>query len=459
MTHPIIPSIGTQAPFDYTLVGGSVLHTTKSGKMELLKTDVGIRNGRIEKLGSLASAPSLHRLPMEGLHVLPGIVDSQVHFREPGLTHKEDLESGTRSAVLGGVTAVMEMPNTNPPTTDEVTFQQKVQLLKGRAWCNVGFYIGAAPTNIASLETLEKMEGCCGVKVFMGSSTGSLLVESDEDLLKILSHGTKRMAVHCEDEYRLRERKSIATEGKSVLLHPVWRDEETSLLAVQRLIRLANQAKRPVHVLHVTTKQEVEFLAAHKNIATIEVLPQHLTLSAPECYERLGAFAQQNPPIRDRSHQAGLWAALKKGVIDVIGSDHAPHTIDEKRREYPNSPSGMPGVQTLLPIMLNHVNQGQLSLNHLIQLISINPSRLFSIEGHGTLDLGSRANLTIVDLKAERKIENKWMASKSAWTPFDGMKVKGWMKATFINGSLAMFDDEVLDTPKGSLLHFQNIES
>ena len=415
--------------FDYSLVGGNVAVTFPNGDLQIVKTDIGIKNGIITHMGYLRTAPSKNKIDIEGLHVLPGVVDSQVHFREPGLTHKEDLETGTRGALLGGVTAVFEMPNTQPSTTDRKSFQDKVAALKNRAWCNVGFYIGASHDNIDHLAELEKLEGCCGIKIFMGSSTGSLLVEDDDSLLKILMNGTQRMAVHCEDEFRLRERKSIATEGKSVHLHPKWRDDESAFLAVQRLVRLALKAKRPIHVLHVNTKQEVEFLAAHKNIATIEVLPQHLTLSAPECYEKLGNFAQQNPPIRDKSHQAALWLALQKGVIDIIGSDHAPHTIEEKKREYPSSPSGMPGVQTLLPIMLNHVNNGNLSLVHLIRLISINPSKIFNIKGHGKLEIGASANLTLVDLKAERKIENKWIVSRSAWTPFDGMKVKGWMKA------------------------------
>lgn len=443
-----------ETKFDYTLVGGHAAVTTSTGDIQIVKTDVGIVDGKIAALGYLRSSPTEQKIDIDGLHVLPGVVDSQVHFREPGLTHKEDLETGTKAALLGGVTAVFEMPNTQPSTTTKEAFQNKVAALDHRAWCNVGFYIGGSHDNIEQLDSLEKLDGCCGIKVFMGSSTGSLLVEDDEALLKILKHGNRRMAVHCEDEFRLRERKSIAVEGKSAHLHPVWRDDETALLAVQRLIRLATQAKRPVHVLHVSTKQEVEFLAAHKNIATIEVLPQHLTLSAPECYERLGTFAQQNPPIRDKSHQAALWRALQRGVIDVIGSDHAPHTIEEKKKEYPNSPSGMPGVQTLLPIMLNHVNNGQLSLEHLIRLISINPSKIFKIQGHGKLELGCRANLTLVDLKAERKIENKWIASRCGWTPFDGMKVKGWMKACFVNGQLAMMEDQLIDGPKGQLLHF-----
>jgi dihydroorotase len=444
-----------ETKFDYTLVGGQAAITSPSGDIQIVKTDIGILDGKVAQIGYLRSSPTEKKIDVEGLHILPGVVDSQVHFREPGLTHKEDLETGTKAALLGGVTAVFEMPNTQPSTTDQQSFQNKVAALENRAWCNVGFYIGGSHDNIEQLETLEKLDGCCGIKVFMGSSTGSLLVEDDAALLKILQHGKRRMAVHCEDEFRLRERKSIATEGKSAHLHPVWRDEETALIAVQRLIRLASQAKRPVHVLHVSTKQEVEFLAAHKNIATIEVLPQHLTLSSPECYERLGNFAQQNPPIRDKSHQAALWRALQKGVIDVIGSDHAPHTIEEKKREYPSSPSGMPGVQTLLPVMLNHVSNGHLSLEHLIRLISVNPAKIFNIQGHGTLEIGSSANLTIVDLKAERKIENKWIASRCGWTPYDGMKVKGWMKACFVNGRLAMMEDQLIDGPKGQLLHFK----
>jgi dihydroorotase len=447
-------SNSTETIFDYTLVGGNVAVTFPSGDIQIVKTDLGIRNGKIAQMGYLRSAATHSKIEAEGLHILPGVVDSQVHFREPGLTHKEDLETGTRAALLGGVTAVFEMPNTQPSTTDRQSFLDKVNALENRAWCNVGFYIGGSHENIENLAELENLDGCCGVKVFMGSSTGTLLVEDDETLLKILTHGRRRMAVHCEDEFRLRERRTIASEGKSAHYHPIWRDEETALNAVQRLIRLALQAKRPVHVLHVSTKQEVEFLAAHKNIASIEVLPQHLTLFAPDCYERLGNFAQQNPPIRDKSHQAALWQALQKGVIDVIGSDHAPHTRDEKKREYPSSPSGMPGVQTLLPVMLNHVNNGQLSLVHLIRLISVNPARIFNIQGHGQLEIGSTANLTLVDMKAERKIENKWIASRCGWTPFDGMKVKGWMKACFVNGQLAMMEDQVLDKPKGQLLHF-----
>lgn len=441
--------------FDYTLVGGHVTITNPSGAIQVIKTDVGILDGKIAKLGYLRSALAHSKINVEGLHILPGIVDSQVHFREPGLTHKEDLETGTKAALLGGVTAVFEMPNTNPPTTTQEAFNNKVSALENRAWCNVGFYVGGSQDNISQLASLEQLDGCCGVKVFMGSSTGNLLVADDEHLQQILQSGTRRVAVHCEDEPRLLERKHIALDGKSPHLHPIWRDEETALIAVQRLIRCAQKSKRPVHVLHVTTKQEVEFLAAHKNIATIEVLPQHLTLSAPDCYERLGNFAQQNPPIRDKAHQAALWNALQKGIIDVIGSDHAPHTIEEKKKEYPSSPSGMPGVQTLVPIMLNHVNNGHLSLIHFIQLLSVNPSKIFNIQGHGKLELGASANLTIVDLKAERKIENKWIASRCGWTPYDGMKVKGWMHSCFVNGKLAMMEDQVIEGPKGQLLHFR----
>jgi len=446
----------TEKPFDCTLIGGHVAVTSPLGDIKIIKADVGITDGKITQIGYLRTAPTASTINVEGLHILPGVVDSQVHFREPGHTHKEDLETGTKSALLGGVTAVFDMPNTQPSTTDKTHFAAKVKALENRAWCNVGFYMGSSYENVNELAELEKLEGCCGIKVFMGSSTGSLLVEDDENLFKILSQGRRRVAVHCEDEPRLKERKHLAIEGKSSHLHPIWRDEDTALIAVQRLIRLALKAKRPVHVLHVTSKQEVEFLSAHKNIATIEVLPQHLTLSAPECYEKLGNFAQQNPPIRDKTHQAALWKALQKGVIDVIGSDHAPHTIEEKKREYPSSPSGMPGVQTLLPIMLNHVNNGLLSLEHLIQLISINPSRIFGIQGHGQLEVGAAANLTVVDLKAERKIENKWIASRCGWTPYDGMKVRGWMKACFVNGKLAMMEDQLVDGPKGRLLHFSS---
>jgi dihydroorotase len=356
--------------------------------------------------------------------------------------------------VVGGVTSVFEMPNTIPATINLSTLNDKVQSAKNKAWVNMAFYVGASSENISELNQLEYAPGCCGVKIFMGSSTGSLLVEDDKTLLKVLKNGKRRVAVHCEDEYRLRERKHIALEGKHASYHPTWRDEESALKATTRIVNLAKEARRPVHVLHVNSSDEIEFLAAHKNIASVEVLPQHLTLFAPDCYDRLGNYTQQNPPIRSKEHLESLWSALQKGVVDIIGSDHAPHTHEEKSKEYPQSPSGMPGVQTLLPIMLNHIHNGKLSLDHLVRLVAHNPVRLFGIKNKGHIRKGFDADLTLIDLKLHRRIENSWIASRCGWTPFDGMQITGWPQGTIIGGELKMFEDQIIGSHSGKILEF-----
>ncbi|HEY6335496.1 MAG TPA: dihydroorotase [Alphaproteobacteria bacterium] len=415
----------------------------------LIETDVAARSGRIAAFGALGRTAAAEVIDARGLHVLPGVIDTQVHMREPGNEHKEDLETGTRAAALGGVTGVFEMPNTNPSTTTKLLLQDKFARAKGRAWVDHAFFVGATHENIADLATLEALPGCSGVKLFMGSSTGNLLVSDDAGVLAVLRSGRRRVAVHAEDEARLVERKKIAIEGGKPQLHPVWRDEATALTAVERLIALARRAGRRVHVLHVTSAGEMAFLAAHKDLATVETTPQHLTLAAPDCYDSLGTLAQMNPPIRDAGHRDALWRAVDDGVVDVIGSDHAPHTLEEKSKPYPQSPSGMPGVQTLVPILLDHVNAGRLTLERLVDLTSAGAARIYGIAGKGRIALGYDADFTIVDLKAKRTIENRWIASRCGWTPFDGMQVTGWPKLTVIRGQVVMRDDEIVGTPRG----------
>ena len=420
----------------------------------LLRADLGVRDGRIASVGDLARATAPEVLDARGLTVLPGAIDTQVHFREPGNEHKEDLEAGTRAAVLGGVTAVFEMPNTDPPTTSAAALDDKFARAKGRAWCDHAFYIGASPDNASQLGELERLAGCAGVKVFMGSSTGTLLVPDDATLATVLRHGTRRVSVHSEDEERLRERKSIAEKSGDVHDHPVWRDAETAMRATSRLLHLARAAGRRVHVLHTTTAQEIEFLARNKDIATVEVTPQHLTLAAPECYDRLGTLVQMNPPIRDAAHRQALWRGIADGIVDVVGSDHAPHTREEKARRYPASPSGMPGVQTLVPILLDHVAAGRLSLARFVELTATRAAEIWGIAGKGALAVNRDADLTVVDLKARRTITDRWIASRAGWTPFHGMTVTGWPKATIIRGVVVMQDDEVRGTPRGIPLRF-----
>ena len=418
--------------FDLLIRGGTV--ATPSG---IAEGDVGVVDGRIAAIGALSGALAKETFDARGLHVLPGVIDTQCHFREPGNEHKEDLESGSRAAVLGGVTAVFEMPNTNPPTTTRQAIEDKLARAANRMHCDYAFYAGASPGNVGALAELERLPGVCGVKAFLGSSTGTLLLSEEPDILAALKSGNRRMAVHSEDEARLNARKDLRVAGDP-RSHPVWRDAETARLSTERVIRLAKQAGRRIHVLHVTTADELPLLADAREIATVETTPQHLTLAAPECYERLGTYAQMNPPIRDAHHREALWKAVNVGLVDVIGSDHAPHSREEKDKGYPNTPSGMPGVQTLVTLLLDHVNAGRMSLERFIDLTSAGAARIFSIAGKGRIALGYDADFTIVDLKAKKTIENSWIASKCGWTPFDGMETTGWALATIIRGQIVM---------------------
>jgi dihydroorotase len=415
--------------------------------------DVGIREGKIAAIGDLAHASAAQIVEARGLHVLPGVIDAQVHFREPGNTHKEDLATGTTAAVLGGVTAVLEMPNTSPPTTSAALLADKVARLRGRARCDVGFFVGASPDNLGELGELEMVAGCVGVKVFMGSSTGTLLVADDPSLARVLSEGRRRVAVHAEDEERLNARRSIADSGDPAS-HPEWRDAESALRATWRILALARRFGRRVHVLHVTSADELPVLAECRDLATSEVTPQHLTLAAPECYQRLGTRAQMNPPIRDESHRAALWEGIRSGLIDVVATDHAPHTLDEKAKPYPASPSGMPGVQTMLPVMLDHVAAGRLSLERLVDLVCTGPARVWGIAGKGRLAVGYDADLTLVDLEARRTLRDADMATRSGWTPFDGMTVTGFPIATIVRGRVVMRDGQLVGDAIGRPVRF-----
>ena len=439
--------------YDFIIHGGRV-----AAQGGIVEADIGVAGGKVSALGDLSATEVSERFDACGLHVLPGVIDTQVHFREPGLEHKEDLATGTAGAVLGGVTSIFEMPNTDPSTLTEEDLNYKLARARGRAWCDHAFFIGAAAENAGDLARLERLPGCAGVKVFMGSSTGNLLVDDEVVLRAVLENSSRRIAVHSEDEARLRERRPLVeADGATVHLHPQWRDVETVLLSTRRLLALAGETGRRVHVLHVTTAEEMALLAKHRNRATVEVTPQHLTLVAPDCYDRLGTLAQMNPPIRETRHREALWQAVTEGVVDVVGSDHAPHTLEEKARPYPESPSGMTGVQTLLPLLLDHMNAGRLSLKRLIDLTSAGAARIYDIEGKGGIAPGFDADFTIVDLKAERTISNDWIASKVGWTPFDGMAVRGWPVATVIRGRVVMREDEILGDPCGEPVRFREI--
>jgi dihydroorotase len=436
------------ATYDLLLTGGTV-HTPGGP----VAADVGVRDGRIVAIGARGDAG--RTIDCTGLNVLPGVIDTQVHFREPGLVHKEDLATGSEAAVMGGVVAVFEMPNTKPNTDSAEAIADKLARAEGRMWCDHAFYVGATNHNARDLAELERLPGTAGVKIFMGASTGDLLVSEDARLAEVLASGQRRVAIHAEDEDRMNARLGERIEGDPSS-HPVWRDDESALLATTRILRLARAAGRRIHVLHVTTPAELELLGRNKDIATCEVTPQHLTLAGEDAYPRIGTLAQMNPPIRSGAHRDGLWHWLNQGVPDVIGSDHAPHTLEEKAKPYPASPSGMPGVQTLLPLLLDHVAHGRLTLQRVIELTSAGAQRIFGLSGKGRIAAGYDADFTIVDLKKRWTIEERWLRSRAGWSPFTGMELTGKPIGTIVRGQVAMWEDTLGDAARGAPIRFES---
>ena len=419
---------------------------------KLVNTDITVSGGKIKSIGK-ADLNNHKVYDAENKIVLPGIIDTQVHFREPGSTDAEDLESGSRAAVLGGVTSLFEMPNTNPPTANLVEFEKKLKAAKNRMHSNYAFYFGATPSNTDQLAQLKNVEGCCGVKLFAGSSTGNLLVDKEADIEKVISSSDRVVSIHSEDEDIIKLRKKFIRKG-DVHSHHEWRNVECAMSSTRRVVKIAERYNKKIHVLHVTTKDEVDFLAMHKKNVTFETTPQHLTLYAPDCYDKLGTYAQMNPPLRVKEHYDRLWTAIKNNIVDVLGSDHAPHLRANKDKEYPDSPSGMPGVQTIFPVMIDHVNNGKLTLNQLINLMCENPCRIFGIKNKGFIKEGFDADLTIVDMKKEVIIKDEMIASKCGWTPFNNYKVKGFPVGTIVNGILVMSDGKILVESKGKPLSF-----
>ncbi len=419
---------------------------------KLTKTDIGLSGNKIKKIGKI-ELNSSKVYDATNKVVLPGIIDTQVHFREPGSTDAEDLESGSRAAVLGGVTALFEMPNTNPPTSNLVEFDKKLQAAKNRMHSNYAFYFGATPNNTDQLAQLKDVEGCCGVKLFAGSSTGNLLVDKEADIEKVISSSDRIVSIHSEDEDIIKLRKKFVKKG-DVHSHAEWRNVEVAMSSTRRVVKIAERYNKKIHVLHVTTREEVDFLAMHKKNVTFETTPQHLTMYAPDCYDKLGTYAQMNPPLRTKEHYDRLWVAIKNNIVDVLGSDHAPHLKENKDKEYPNTPSGMPGVQTIFPVMLDHVNKGKLSLQQLINLMCENPCKIFGIKNKGYIKEGFDADLTIANMNKEVTIKNEMIASKCGWTPFNNYKVKGFPVGTIVNGHLVMSDGKVVSESKGTPLKF-----
>ena len=420
---------------------------------KLSKKDIGITNGKISHIEDSISASAKYNFDADKLTVLPGCLDTQVHFREPGSIDTEDLHSGSRAAIVGGITGVFEMPNTNPPTSTKKEFQKKLDLAKNRMYSNYAFYFGATADNANELADLKNLEGCCGIKLFAGSSTGNLLVADEKDIETVFKNSSKVVAVHSEDEEILNKNKKLIKDG-DVYSHPIWRSEECAVSSTRRIVRIAERYNKKAHVLHITTKQEIDFLSQHKGNITFEITPQHLTIYAPDCYDKLGTYAQMNPPIREKIHQDRLWYAIRNNLVDTIGSDHAPHLKENKEKIYPKSPSGMPGVQTLVTVMLNHINEGRLTLEQFVNLVCENPVKIFGIKNKGYIKKDFDADFTIVDMNKTIEIKNEKIESKCKWSPFNGEKFLGTPVATIINGEIKMKNGEIIGDPTGKPMLF-----
>lgn len=439
--------------FDLLLQNGTVV--LPWGEVE---ADIGVIGGRIAAIGkNLGAAAQV--FDAAHLHVLPGIIDPHVHFRDGGrggIPGVEDMRSGTLGAVLGGVTTVFDMPNTTPAATDAKTLTEKYDYITGHAHCDVGIYVGATKENIDTLGALEAMPGVCAVKVFAGSSTGNLLVEDDASIERVMRSGRRCIAFHSEDEYRLQQRKPLFKSGDPYQNHAVWRDVECAFLGTRRITALAQKTGRPAHILHVSTAEELDYLKGFKNIMSVEVLLNHLVQSAPDVYERLGAYGIMNPPLRDARHMAAAWAAVADGTVDTIGSDHAPHSRTAKEKPWPDCAAGLTGVQTLLPMMLEQVSKGRLTLGRMVDLMSAGPARIYGAVNKGRIAAGYDADFSVVDLKATRRIENSQIASQCGWTPFDGVSCTGWPMATIVRGEVVMRDGAVSDALAGRPVTFRS---
>ena len=407
----------------------------------VVKSDIFISGGKITQIGTSLNCEADRVIDAAGKYIFPGLIDPQVHFRDPGLTHKEDLKTGSMAAAAGGITTFFEMPNTNPSTITLEKLEKKYKVASEKCITNFSFFFGATNDNI---EEIKKMDNTCGLKIFMGSSTGDLLVDDDEALDRIFSCCDKIIAVHAEDEEILKEAEKKVSKD-SFANHPDARPVEAALKATTKAVNLALKYKKRLHVLHLSTAEEVEFLRKHKSsgLITAETTPQHLLMHAPNIYNEIGSFAQMNPPIREKYHQKELWAGLKDGTIDCVATDHAPHTFEEKALPYGEAPSGMPGVQTSLTLMLNEVANEKINLEDVVKWMAENPAKLYNIKGKGFLKEGYDADITIVDMDCEKTILNENMYSKCGWTAFHNTTTKGWPIITIVNGNIVYENDEL----------------
>jgi dihydroorotase len=387
-----------------------------------------------------------------GLHLLPGVVDDQVHFREPGLTHKEDLATASRACAKGGVTTFLEMPNTVPAATTQARLDEKLALAAQKSLVNYGFYIGATADNVDELKQAHRTPG---IKIFIGSSTGDLLVDEQAALERIFAHTTLPICAHCEDESTVRANAARLAGSHDVADHSRIRDHQAALIATRRAIDLAHRHKHRFHVLHVSTGAETELLADHRNLITGEACPHHLLLNVDD-YARLGTLAQMNPSLKTADDNRQLWQALANGRLQVIATDHAPHTLDEKRRAYPDSPSGIPAVENSLALIINEVHQGRCTLQQVVHWMCDAPARVWDMVGKGRIAVGYDADLVLVDLNRSDEIRNENQLTKSGWSPWHGVRLTGWPVRTWVMGREVYRDGKLGDDRRGQEVRFDH---
>ena len=388
-----------------------------------------------------------------GLHLLPGVVDDQVHFREPGLTHKEDLHHASRACAKGGVTTFLEMPNTIPNTIDQVQLEAKLARAAEVSLVNYGFYIGATPDNLPALNEAHRTPG---IKIFIGSSTGNLLVDHQDDLEAIFAETTLPITAHCEDESTIQANWQQYATTTDVADHSRIRDHKAAMVATKRALDLAFRHQHRFHVLHVSTGQETSLLRDHRDLITAEACPHHLFFNVDD-YDRLGTLIQMNPSIKTAEDNEQLWSALQTGDIQVIATDHAPHTLEEKQQPYPKSPSGLPAVENSLALLLNQVNQGRCSLEQVVHWMCDAPARVWDIVNKGRIEVGYDADLVLVDLEKTAEIRNEDQQTKSGWSPWHGESLTGWPVRTWVRGHLAYYEGEFDDQQLGSDAQFDQL--
>ncbi|NMG08397.1 dihydroorotase [Brasilonema sp. UFV-L1] len=421
---------------------------------ELLVGDVLMSDRTIVEVApEISATPSTTEIDADGLTLLPGVIDPQVHFREPGLEHKEDLFTASCACAKGGVTSFLEMPNTRPLTTTQQALDDKLQRASQKCLVNYGFFIGATADNLPDLLLAKPT---CGIKIFMGSMHGQLLVDQDAALEAIFSKGERLIAVHAEDQARINERRKEFAGIHDVAVHSQIQDNQAALLATQQALGLSKKYQRRLHILHMSTAEEADLLRQDKpSWVTAEVTPQHLLLNT-SAYEKIGTLAQMNPPLRSPHDNEVLWQALRDGVIDFIATDHAPHTLEEKAQEYPNSPSGMPGVETSLPLMLTAAMQGQCTVAQVTEWMSRAVAKAYGIPNKGAIAPGYDADLVLVDLNTYRPVLREELLTKCGWSPFEGWNLTGWPVLTIVGGQVVYEKGKVLKEVRGQALTFSH---